>query len=263
MSPAEKRSADAIAPRLTRATGPIQPRFTASTKKKTTPRSVTMPPAQASTFAEKRSAKVSPLHHGGSFGAGGGAGGRGREGGGLGAATGGGTGAGSRTGGGGAAAGVSGTTGGGASASGGPVGAGASAPVETARRRSASSFSRAPSRWAKSSTLRRRSSVGSGLGGWGLHACSRTGTTGWAAAGADVRRDRTSITRKSGATKVFNHQKNVCFQTSANSSFARTMRTESAIQSGTAQRAQMTATGTLPASAKIAPKTNSQKNPSP
>src|SRR4029450_6530216 len=85
MSPAEKRSADAIAPRLTRATGPIQPRFTASTKKKTTPRSVTMPPAQASTCAEKRSAKVSPLHHGGSFGGGGGAGGNRRSGGALGA----------------------------------------------------------------------------------------------------------------------------------------------------------------------------------
>src|SRR4029453_14219556 len=96
MRPGEKRSGDATAPRLTRATGPIQPRFTASTKKKTTPRSVTMPPAQASTFAEKRSAKVSPLHHGGSFGVGGGAGGRGGEGGGLGAATGGGAGAGAR-----------------------------------------------------------------------------------------------------------------------------------------------------------------------
>src|SRR4029450_4726379 len=149
MSPAEKRSADAIAPRLTRATGPSQPRFTESTKKKTTPRSVTMPPAQASTCAEKRSAKVSPLHHGGPFGGGGGAGGGRGAGGARGAHPTGGVGtvagAGSRTLGGG------GTTGGGVAAGGGKKDGGgrvavaaSSGLVETARRRSASSPSREP-----------------------------------------------------------------------------------------------------------------------
>ena len=43
--------AEASAPRVTRAVGPIQPRSTASTKKKTTPRSVTTPPAHASARA--------------------------------------------------------------------------------------------------------------------------------------------------------------------------------------------------------------------
>src|ERR671924_222588 len=70
--PAEKTRAEASEPSATRATGPIQPRFTASTKKKTMPSRVTTPPAQARTFALKRSAKVRPLHHGGWGGSAGG-----------------------------------------------------------------------------------------------------------------------------------------------------------------------------------------------
>src|SRR5512132_559715 len=255
MRPAEKRSADAIAPRLTRATGPIQPRFTASTKKKTTPRSVTMPPAQASTCAEKRSAKVSPLHQGGSFGGGGGAGGNWRSGRALGADPTGGVGAvagvGSRTTGGGTT-GVGGTVGGGKKDGGGGVAVAASSGlVETARRRSASSLSREPRRRAKSSTFFRRSSVGpcSELGGCGFQ--SGTGIGLLSVAGAGPGREITSITRKSGATKVFNHQRKVCFQTAPKSSLARTIRTESAIQSGAEHRAQMTPATVLPTSAKI------------
>src|SRR5438034_11823307 len=48
--------ADATPPNATLMPGPIQPRLTASTKKKTTPRSVTTPPAKASAFAPIRSA---------------------------------------------------------------------------------------------------------------------------------------------------------------------------------------------------------------
>ncbi len=43
-------------PQATRSSGPIQPRLTASTKKKTTPSSVTMPPLKARAFAPIRSA---------------------------------------------------------------------------------------------------------------------------------------------------------------------------------------------------------------
>src|ERR671914_1693070 len=71
--PAPKTSADASAPSPTRSTGPIQPRFTASTKKKTTPSSVTRPPAQASVRAPSRSARSSS--RGGRGGGAGGAGG--------------------------------------------------------------------------------------------------------------------------------------------------------------------------------------------
>ncbi len=55
--PAPKTRSEASAPRLTRSTGPIQPRFTASTKKKTIPSSVTRPPAHASAFGPRRSSR--------------------------------------------------------------------------------------------------------------------------------------------------------------------------------------------------------------
>src|SRR3954468_6417113 len=44
---APRQIVDAATPRLTRATGPIQPRFTASTKKNTIPSSITPPPVHA------------------------------------------------------------------------------------------------------------------------------------------------------------------------------------------------------------------------
>src|SRR5436309_7254568 len=47
--------ADANAPSPTRAAGPIQPRFTASPKRRTIPSRVTIPPAQASVRAPSRS----------------------------------------------------------------------------------------------------------------------------------------------------------------------------------------------------------------
>jgi hypothetical protein len=81
--------------------------------------------------------------------------------------------------------------------------------------------------------------------------------------GADDRSESASITRTSGATNVLSHQKNVSFQTSSGLCFERTIRTESAIQSGSAHRAQITPTGVLPAPAKIPPRMKSQKNPSP
>src|SRR6478735_52164 len=68
--PVEKRSTDASAPRVTRATGPIQPRFTASTKKKTIPSSVTAPPAQASAFAPNRADQTISLRTRTGFGTG-------------------------------------------------------------------------------------------------------------------------------------------------------------------------------------------------
>src|SRR4051812_15155822 len=58
-TPAPTRAADAAAPRVIRAVGPIQPRSTASTKKKTTPRSVTIPPVQARVRAPRRTLKSS------------------------------------------------------------------------------------------------------------------------------------------------------------------------------------------------------------
>jgi hypothetical protein len=54
-SPAKKTVADATAPQSTRTPGPIQPWLAARMKKKMTPRSVTMPPAQASTCGPGRS----------------------------------------------------------------------------------------------------------------------------------------------------------------------------------------------------------------
>src|SRR6266540_5445996 len=54
--PAPRTIAEATPPNATLIPGPIQPRLTASTKKKTTPRSVTTPPAKASAFAPIRSA---------------------------------------------------------------------------------------------------------------------------------------------------------------------------------------------------------------
>src|SRR5258705_13373948 len=48
--------ADPTQPNAPLMPGPIKPRLTASTKKKTTPRSVTTPPAKASAFAPIRSA---------------------------------------------------------------------------------------------------------------------------------------------------------------------------------------------------------------
>src|SRR5262245_18419680 len=74
-TPAPKTSAEAIAQSETRATGPIQPRFTARTKKKTIPRSVTAPPAQASAFAPKKTDQsISLGSRAGSGGSGSGAG---------------------------------------------------------------------------------------------------------------------------------------------------------------------------------------------
>jgi hypothetical protein len=58
-TPAAKTSADAIAPSSTRSIGPIQPLLAASAKKKTTPSSVTTPPASASPRAPSRSAPSS------------------------------------------------------------------------------------------------------------------------------------------------------------------------------------------------------------
>src|SRR5262245_12773844 len=51
--------AEATPPHATRSSGPIQPRFTARTKKKTTPSSVTTPPAKANAFAPIRPAAES------------------------------------------------------------------------------------------------------------------------------------------------------------------------------------------------------------
>src|SRR5215211_956146 len=79
-TPAPNTSSDASAPSATRSAGPIQPRFTARTKKKTTPSNVTTPPAQARARAPRRSASStcgsvsSRFHTDGSFGAGAGAG---------------------------------------------------------------------------------------------------------------------------------------------------------------------------------------------
>ena len=70
-SDAARTSAETLAPSATRATGPIQPRSTASTKKKTMPRSVTAPPVQASARAPSRTERSS-----GSRGGFGGRGGR-------------------------------------------------------------------------------------------------------------------------------------------------------------------------------------------
>ena len=61
---------DASAPSVTRATGPIQPRFTASTKKKTIPSSVTAPPAQASAFAPNKADQSISLRTRAGFGTG-------------------------------------------------------------------------------------------------------------------------------------------------------------------------------------------------
>src|SRR5436190_22959234 len=86
--PEPNTSADATPPQATRASGPIQPRLTASTKKKTTPRSVTTPPAQASAFGPSRAPKsISRGGACGAGGAGGGAAGRGGGGAGRGART--------------------------------------------------------------------------------------------------------------------------------------------------------------------------------
>src|SRR6266516_3420426 len=54
--PAPNTIPEATPPKATRIPGPIQPRVTARTKKKTTPSSVTMPPANANAFAPIRSA---------------------------------------------------------------------------------------------------------------------------------------------------------------------------------------------------------------
>src|SRR3954454_18283129 len=71
-TPARKTTADATAPQRTRASGPIQPLFTARMKKKTTPSSITTPPAQASAFAPRSSAKsISRRGRGGLGGLGG------------------------------------------------------------------------------------------------------------------------------------------------------------------------------------------------
>src|SRR3954451_21801774 len=56
-TPAPKSSAEAITPSDTRAVGPIQPRSTASTKKKTTPSTVTAPPVRASARAPSHAEK--------------------------------------------------------------------------------------------------------------------------------------------------------------------------------------------------------------
>src|SRR5207245_9549240 len=53
--PAAKTRPDAKAPQPTRMPGTIQPRLTARTKKKTTPRRVTTPPVKASVLAPMRS----------------------------------------------------------------------------------------------------------------------------------------------------------------------------------------------------------------
>src|SRR5262245_7037666 len=136
-TPAPKTSVEAIAPSETRATGPIQPRFTARTKKKTIPSSVTAPPAQASAFAPKNTdqsiSRGSRVGSGGSgFGAGLGAGGGIRDS----VATG-------------AQAGGGGTTG-----AGGTSGSGNASCLS-----SASSFSSTSSLWPKSSSRNRRSTV--------------------------------------------------------------------------------------------------------
>ena len=52
--PAPTTTADTAAPSETRIEGPIQPLSTASTKKKTIPRSITAPPVQASVRAPSR-----------------------------------------------------------------------------------------------------------------------------------------------------------------------------------------------------------------
>src|SRR5882724_1235755 len=54
--PAPNTIPEATPPKATRIPGPIHPRLTARTKKKTTPSSVTMPPANANAFAPIRSA---------------------------------------------------------------------------------------------------------------------------------------------------------------------------------------------------------------
>ena len=51
--PAAKTPTEAAAPKATRSSGPIQPRFAARTKKKTIPSTVTIPPATASPKAPK------------------------------------------------------------------------------------------------------------------------------------------------------------------------------------------------------------------
>src|SRR6266850_109749 len=53
-SEAPMRTPETAAPSVTRASGPIQPRSTASTKKKTIPRRVTAPPVHASARAPRR-----------------------------------------------------------------------------------------------------------------------------------------------------------------------------------------------------------------
>src|SRR5439155_26601050 len=71
--PAANTIPDATLPHSTRAPGPIQPLFTASTKKKRTPSNITTPPAQASAFGPSRAAKS--ISGGGAAGGGGGGGG--------------------------------------------------------------------------------------------------------------------------------------------------------------------------------------------
>src|SRR5919202_3585776 len=87
-SPAAKTTTDAAAPNETRSPGPIHPRFTARTKKKTTPRIVTIPPAHASACAPKRStcASFDARSNRGSRGGGGGVSAATRRGGGGGGA---------------------------------------------------------------------------------------------------------------------------------------------------------------------------------
>src|SRR4051794_10602908 len=74
--PATKKIVDAAVPSRTRAPGPIQPRFTASAKKKTMPSTVTTPRATANPCAPKTVAQSISR-----FGLGGGAGRAGRGGG--------------------------------------------------------------------------------------------------------------------------------------------------------------------------------------
>src|SRR5438309_8821646 len=73
---APSASAEASAPSATRASSPIQPRSTASTKKKTIPSSITTPPVHASARAPSRTVQsngsLGSTTIGGCFGGGGG-----------------------------------------------------------------------------------------------------------------------------------------------------------------------------------------------